>query len=409
MGIHVTKLFLEREFENLKRDLEKASLPEVAAEYKKRLDKMHNQPLNIAVTGDAGAGKSSLVNAIRGVSDHDMEAAKVGVVEETMEPKEYPHPKFPNMKIWDLPGIGTPKFQAAEYLKQVNFERYDVFIIVYSERFTENNALLAKEIQKMNKKFYCVRTKIDHSIESEKRNPNFNMEETLETIRNYCEDRIRDTGGPPAKTFLISSWKVKEYDFPLLQETIATELPEHQKDVLTRAMHIFSEKELMMKKKLMKSYIEKVTLVSCYCGTVPVPGLPMVTDIAILQHTLRLLCRAFGFDDRSLHFLEVQTGKRFEELKSAITKTPLANEIDMCLVISRLTKSSLWVSLSALEVILDFIPVVGSLFDGASSPYLTYHFLNKFLNEAVEDAQNVLEMIGVPRERIQGNPKLPFE
>uniref|UniRef100_A0A8C6Y8V7 IRG-type G domain-containing protein n=1 Tax=Naja naja TaxID=35670 RepID=A0A8C6Y8V7_NAJNA len=236
MGNLVLKDFVRREFEDLKSDLNKGNIPKVAAEYQNRLNEMENLPLNIAVTGDAGVGKSSFVNAFRGVKDDDEEASMVDATEGTMEPKPYPHPSFPNIKIWDLPGIGTPKFQAKEYLKKVNFERYDIFIMVISERFTENNAFLAKEIQRMKKKLYYVRSKMDISVQNEKRNENFNMEQTLKSIRNYCQDSLKSTGVPSPRVFLISSREAYKYDFPLLKETIAVELPDHKKDILTLAV-----------------------------------------------------------------------------------------------------------------------------------------------------------------------------
>ncbi|ETE55941.1 Interferon-inducible GTPase 1, partial [Ophiophagus hannah] len=187
MGNTITRDYLWSQFEEFRRDLSQGSVHEMAANYQKHLNEMQNLPLNIAITGQTGAGKSSFVNAFRGVMDDDDEAAEVGTVERTKEPKAYPHPYCPNIQIWDLPGIGTPKFKATEYLQKVQFERYDVFIIVTSDDFTENDALLTKEIQRMRKKFYCVRTKIDVNLDSEKRKNNFMKEKTLAFIRKCCE------------------------------------------------------------------------------------------------------------------------------------------------------------------------------------------------------------------------------
>ncbi|XP_070805988.1 interferon-inducible GTPase 5-like [Pituophis catenifer annectens] len=389
MGNKITRDSLWKESEELRSDLSQGSIHKMALEYKQHLNETPNLPLNIAVTGQVGAGKSSFINAIRSVMDDDEGAAEVGTVEKTTEPKAYPHPSFPNIKIWDLPGIGTSRFNAAEYVQKVQFERYDVFIMVISERFTENDALLAKEIQRTKKKFYYVRSRIDASIKSEKRKKNFNMEKSLAIIRSYCEDSLREAGDLSARVFLISSWKVHMYDFPLLQERIAAELPDHKKDILTPSLQIFSENELMKKKELMKSYIKKVALVSCACGIVRVPGLSMLCDIGILLDALKRICNTFGFDNQSLHFLAFQTGKEFEELRSAIKKTPLANTINIGLVFSLLKKSSLWVNVTIVELVLDFIPVIGSVFGGASSFAVTYYFLNSFLDDAVEDAQNL--------------------
>ncbi|XP_070805834.1 interferon-inducible GTPase 5-like [Pituophis catenifer annectens] len=389
MGNLVLKDFVRKEFEDLKSDLNEGNVPKVAAEYQKHLKEIQNLPLNIALTGDAGVGKSSFVNAFRGVSDDDDEAAEVGPGKETLVIKAYPHPSFPNIKIWDLPGIGTYKVKAAKYLKNVQFEKYDVFIMVISDRFTENNIMLAKEIQRMKKKFYYVCSKIDVTINNEKWKKNFNVEDTLASMRQYCEDSLKEAAGISSSVFLVSSREVHMYDFPLLQERIAAELPDHKKDILTLSVQIFSENELMRKKELMKSYIKKVALISCAFGAVPVPGLSMACDVGILVDALRCFCRVFGLDDRSLHFLALQTGKQFEELRSAIKKTPLANAVDAELVFSLLMKSSLWVAVSLVEMALDFIPLIGSVFGGASSYLVTYHFLNSFLDDAVEDAQNI--------------------
>ncbi|XP_032083804.1 interferon-inducible GTPase 5-like isoform X1 [Thamnophis elegans] len=389
MGNLVLKDAVRREFEDLKSDLNQGNIPKVAAEYQKQLNEMMSLPLNIAVTGDAGVGKSSFVNAFRGVSDDDNEAAKVGPGKETMELKAYPHPSFPNIKIWDLPGIGTYKVKAAKYLKYVQFERYDVFIMVISDRFTENTTLLAKEIQRMKKKFYYVCSRIDVTINNEKGKRNFNLQDTLAAMKKYCEDSLKEAVGVSSSVFLVSNREVHMYDFPLLHERIATELPDHKKDILTLAVQIFSENELMRKKELMKSYIKKVALISCACGAVPVPGLSMACDVGILIDVLRRFCRVFGLDDQSLRFLALHTGKEFQELRSAIKKTPLANTINAELVFSLLMKSSLWVAVSMVEMVLDVIPLIGSVFGGASSYVVTYYFLNSFLDDAVEDAQNV--------------------
>ncbi|KAL7981073.1 hypothetical protein Chor_005307 [Crotalus horridus] len=177
------------------------------------------------------------------------------------------------------------------------------------------------------------------------------------------------------------------YDFPLLQQTIASELPDRKKNILTLSMHIFSENELMKKKELMKSYIKKVAWASCVCGAVPVPRLSMACDTGILVDALKFFCKVFGLDKQFLRFLAAQTGKEFKQLKSAIKKTPLGSTINEKLVFSRLMRSSLCVAELFEELGLDFIPVPWS--GGASSYAVTHYFLNSFLNDAVEDAQNV--------------------
>ncbi|KAL1276961.1 hypothetical protein QQF64_023634 [Cirrhinus molitorella] len=144
-------------------------LEKAVAKAKISFDQFVNVSLNVAVTGKTGSGKSSFVNALRGLNDEDDGAAPTGVTETTMEHTMYEHPEMPNVKIWDLPGIGTPNFKAKKYLKDVKFNTYDFFIILNSERFMEHDIMLAKEIRKQKKSFYFVRSKIDNDITSERK------------------------------------------------------------------------------------------------------------------------------------------------------------------------------------------------------------------------------------------------
>ncbi|XP_061111768.1 interferon-gamma-inducible GTPase 10-like [Conger conger] len=176
----------EDEVREIRDALENQTLTSAVAKIQDYFEQIDRVELNIAITGECGSGKSTFVNAFRGLGDEDECAAETGVVETTMEPAVYPHPKYPKVKVWDLPGIGTPNFKADEYLEKVEFKRYDFFIIIISERFKVNNVLLATEIQRMKKRFYFVRSKIDNSIHAEKRKKDFDEDKTLSIIREDC-------------------------------------------------------------------------------------------------------------------------------------------------------------------------------------------------------------------------------
>ncbi|XP_032084300.1 interferon-inducible GTPase 5-like isoform X1 [Thamnophis elegans] len=407
MGNIFPKDDVRREFEDLKSDLNRGKIPEEAAEYQGYLNKMQNLPLNIAVVGKGGAGKSSFINAFRGINDDEDEATEVWTVEEAKVPRAYPHPSFPNIMMWELPEIRECNSKAADYFKKVQFERYDVFIMIVADRFTENDAFLAKEIQRMRKKFYYVRSKMDISIEGEKRKRNFNMEKTLETIRNYCEDNLKESAELSTRVFLVSNLHAHMYDFPLLREKMATELLDYKKHLLTLAGQVFSEDNLMKKKIKMKSYIKKLAMVSCFFGAVPVVGLSLVCDLGILMVALYYFWKLFGLNHSSLHFLALQTGKGFEELKSGIQKRPLVSTVKAQLVFYLLVKYALWLmlpfvkyleishceTLPVVKLVLDYMPSAESVFCGVSSYAVTYYFLNKFLDNVVEDAHNIREKL----------------
>ena len=173
--------------EDIKKALEKNDTDSAALITQKYLGDINNISLNIAVTGESGVGKSTFVNAFRGIDNTDERAAPTGVVETTMKPEPYPHPRHPNVTLWDLPGVGTTKFPADQYLKYIEFEKFDFFILVSADRFTENDAKLAKAIKTMGKNLYFVRSKIDNNLEAaQKSQREYDEEKTLQEIRDNC-------------------------------------------------------------------------------------------------------------------------------------------------------------------------------------------------------------------------------
>ncbi|TWW54703.1 T-cell-specific guanine nucleotide triphosphate-binding protein 1, partial [Takifugu flavidus] len=216
---------------------------------KKLLERAENTPLNIGITGESGSGKSSFVNAFRGVDHRDNQAAPTGVVETTTEVRAYPHPSYPNVTLWDLPGIGTTNFPADQYLNYVEFEKYDFFIIISDTRFRENDVKLAKEIQKMGKKFYFVRSKVDIDLQNAQRSQrNFDAEQTLALIRENCKEGLLKEGVQAPQVFLLSNFELQRHDFHRLHATLERELPEHKRDALLFAMPNMSL-EIIEKKK----------------------------------------------------------------------------------------------------------------------------------------------------------------
>ncbi|XP_062373430.1 T-cell-specific guanine nucleotide triphosphate-binding protein 2-like [Sardina pilchardus] len=189
------------------------------------VDIFDNVVLNIAITGVSGTGKSTFVNAIRGVSDTDEGAAPTGEIETTTECTMYPHPVMPNVRIWDLPGIGTQYFKAKTYIKDVKFQNYDFFIIVSEKRFREYDIMLAKEIKKNKKAFYFVRSMVDQDIANAARR-GVPENETLQRIRKDCEENLREMGSPPV--FLISSFYLEKFDFQELLNALERDLPDLQ-------------------------------------------------------------------------------------------------------------------------------------------------------------------------------------
>ncbi|XP_051575969.1 uncharacterized protein irgq1 isoform X2 [Myxocyprinus asiaticus] len=188
--------------------------------------------IDIAVTGESGAGKSTLINAFLGLCPDDAGAAPTGVVETTMQPTMYQLPNHPQVRLWDLPGMGTPTFASKTYVKTMNFDSYDMFMVVMSERVRENNMLLIDEILRQKKPFYVIRTKIDNDMRTQKKKPHFSEISALNHIRQDCEKYLKEKH-LDTQVFLVSAHDTINYEMQKLINTLKNEVPQLRAEVFS--------------------------------------------------------------------------------------------------------------------------------------------------------------------------------
>ncbi|XP_078268003.1 interferon-inducible GTPase 5-like [Rhinoraja longicauda] len=310
--------FTQDELNKLKSDSETGGVEKIQPLLVKKVNELDKTELNIAVTGDTCAGKSTFINAMRGLRSKDEGAAEVGFTMTTMEPTGYPHPNLPNVRYWDMPGIGSTRFPVDSYLKEMQFEKYDFFIIVSAGRFTENDAKLAIEIKWLGKRFYIVRSKIDVDLNAMREEGRESDEDAeLEKIRSDCISRLGKAGFPDPIVFLISSFQKNMYDFPRLIEALADDLPNIKKSVFVLARPNLSVEVIRKKGEILRNRIWMWAIISGGVGAVPVPGLSVACDIGILIGAIIYFRECLCLDDASLRRLAERTGTSMGELKAA--------------------------------------------------------------------------------------------
>ncbi|KAM9114311.1 interferon-inducible GTPase 5-like isoform 2-T3 [Pangshura tecta] len=370
------------EIMGLFKDKEQAEVGSIA---QAELDSFTSTMLNIAITGETGAGKSSFINALRGLAAEDDGAAPTGVTETTMEPTVYPYPNHPNVRLWDLPGIGAPDFQPTTYLRQVNFKRYDFFMIIASERFKCNHVTLAREIEKMGKRFYFVRSKVDEDLRNEERDHprTFSQGSILQRLKMNCRKHLQKAGISNQEIFLVSSCEFTKYDAPALVKTLQDDLQGLQRLAFLLSLPNLSAEIIEEKKAALKKLIWRISLASAFVNVIPIPGLSVACDIGILLASMIGFYKYFGLDDRSLATLARQAGKPIAELKAVII-SPRAEEITRDVVIKLLLKEE-----TVFLRVIALIPMIGSIIIGTISFITTYFMLSSFLDEVVEDAKRV--------------------
>ncbi|XP_040915907.1 interferon-inducible GTPase 5-like [Toxotes jaculatrix] len=378
------------EIKEIKDLLENNDAAAAAAKIQEYLDEQNNIPLNIAVTGESGSGKSTFVNVFRGINNRDEGAAPTGCVETTSKPTPYAHPNYPNVTLWDLPGIGTINFPADEYLNYVGFEKFDFFIIISADRFRENDVKLALEIERMKKKFYFVRSKIDSNLrDAEEDQRDFNEERTLAQIRENCIQGLQKQGFESPQVFLVSSRKLHLYDFHLLEETLERELSAHKRNALLFVIPSVSRGIIDKKKDALQSKIKYLASISALIASAPVPGLSIAVDLDMMVKTIKEYQVTFGLDNESLENLARSARLTLADLRAEMTSPLAATEITKELITSILHSFTSLKSLMKAEEGSRYIPLFGIPAAMTCSFIFSYNALNTFLNMLADDAQRV--------------------
>ncbi|CAD7944806.1 unnamed protein product [Amoebophrya sp. A120] len=209
----------ERKKQEYLRMLQEYPIPEWLTPY--------SQKLNIAIVGPSGAGKSSLNNRFRGLRKRKLAEERglpwcaTGSTETTMFATPYPvlapggseGAYESGILLWDLPGVGTPRFPKETYFRDVGLRHFQCVLLVSSQRFTENDKAISDECKRVGRECIFVRTKVDVDIEREEEDNDMGEKQVLDKIRG---DLQRHGVSHP---YLVSA-KEPDFDMDLLRKKI---------------------------------------------------------------------------------------------------------------------------------------------------------------------------------------------
>lgn len=349
-------------------------------------DKWKQIPLYVAVTGNSGVGKSCFINAFRNVKRGEDLFAEEDVVETTAEPTPYKHPEHDNFVLWDLPGVGTSTYPRERYMKKVEFQKYDFFLILSSQRFTENDHWLANEITRAGKRFFFLRTQIDVDV---LKRSDLKEVEVVQKVRYDCMSRLQVQGFDNAKEllFLINNKDPLQYDFDKLTTAILEKLPMEKREALALSLTTLTDGVIKAKKSALQKRIFLVAIASAAGAAVPIPGVGLAVDVAILLGEAHEYRKQFGLDDKTLE-------ENARALESTVDR--LKKDLDLrSLIISASVKSitglctSVAVSTATENAIKFAVPIIGSVIAAGISYGVSVACLTSLLQSFSVDAIKV--------------------
>ncbi len=263
-------------------------------ELRRKWKDMESVQVKIALLGQPGAGKSSIINALL-----DTKGFKSGQgTDTTVEVQEA---KFGSLIIADFPGYGTQKFPVDEWVKKFKPDDYDLYLFVFSGKLHNSDAELFKYLKKWRDErqhpFFIVRNKEDDIWEDGK-----SLEELKNEIRN---DVIAKVGETTAKVY-FTSCKEKTGLEELKNDIFKSNISEVKKSKLTAAFRADTLNDIKMKREICLGDVTAYAWAGAANALNPVPGVDVSVDVGIFYKMMKDIREAFGFgDDDELRKYEV--------------------------------------------------------------------------------------------------------
>ena len=326
------------------------------------------------------------------MQDIDLRAAEVDVDECTREPACYDHPRNPNIKLWDLPGITNPIYNGDldMYCKNVPFDEYDTFLIFTKDRLTADDLKLAERIRSTGKKFFFIRARIDQDVDNARRSKQkfFDKDATLDKIRKKLWQSLIERGllEDDKEIFLISNHFPAEYQFDELTQAILAVLPQRQRESLTLTIDnalLLSKNTLKEKVEVLKKRIKYVAIASAFAAAIPIPAASVVADIALIKSEVDFYISQLGLPEEGSNAFSLLSLNTQSELKA------------FSLTVSTFTRIGELLEKNCTESVVRelsrSIPIIGVVTASSLSYGATYYFLSKWLAQLEEFALKVLE------------------
>ena len=345
---------------------------------KKDYDAIKNATVNIAISGQSGAGKSSLINAIVG-----RKVADVGITETTLHIKKY---TSNGIHFSDLPGCGTEKFPIKNYIEQCNLENFDAVIVVTANRFFENDLWLIKEMIRIGRPVYVVRTKMDVSITDGMHDDNLTEYEVFEKVKNDIKSNI---GICQIKgIYLTSSREPLKMDLSKLLIDIEHNLTGIKKQRFMADVAPLNDQILEEKYVIAKKVVAYGASAAALNGINPIPGLDIGLDIAILMQMSKEIQSIYGLDEKSLNELSKRMGNSANltaiKVKAGQYAAKFIAKEGIMLLLKRLS-----VNIGSKEI-LKFIPFVGQIAAAGIGYKMADSFGSDLIDESHEFAKEIL-------------------
>jgi GTP-binding protein EngB required for normal cell division/uncharacterized protein (DUF697 family) len=260
------------------------TLQEEAERLRAELEKLDQVRVRVALFGQPGAGKSSIINALVG-----RELAVTGErTDTTVEARSYQHE---GIIYTDLPGFGTTRFPVETYWDQFQLDEQDLLLCVKDSKFSDaDDRMFFEQLWQRGKVCLFVHNKSDTLW-----SPNRNAEEIRNELRADLSERL----APRTAQLVFTSCRTKE-GLDELERAVSEVLPNAKRERWERAATAYSEEWLQRKRKLIEREVHIGAALSAINGFNPIPGADLAIDLSALATLLVRIRNHYGLSDARL-------------------------------------------------------------------------------------------------------------
>jgi small GTP-binding protein len=342
------------------------SIQDETKEIKRKLDEADETIVKVALFGQPGAGKSSLINKIVGEK-----VAEVGVeTDKTVELARY---EAKGLEFADLPGYGTTNFPKDSYFQKFDMMQFDLFLCVTSGKFHDADTEFFQELKKKSGKV-CIFVVNKHDELWEDDTP-------IEKLEKRKHEDIIKQVGQQVKVIFTSCRNNKGLDE--LNEEITNNLSAAKRERWVRGAKAYSERFLLQKKESCEKYVSYAAVASAANGINPIIGVDVAVDISILLKLFKEIRDDYGLTQSFLDELKESTIPTVSGLANNVIKYAIKEGIIILL--------KRFAAQETIKSISKYIPFVGQAIAAGIGYAITSNVGSSYLNDCHELAEQILK------------------
>jgi len=342
------------------------TIREEAERLRRELSALDDVQVRIAVFGQPGAGKSSLINALVG-----QPLAAVGVATDTTrEARDY---AWNGVHLIDLPGYDTRLFPKHSYVERFALEKLDLLVCVFDGKLHEADVELLRVLrEELHKPHLIVRSKLDVLWQDGKSEDELCVDITAD---------IRATLSVPDAEVTFVSCRTRR-GLAELVDRIDAHLDTAKRARWERAAKAYSEVALARKRAACERYVTLAAAAAAANGVNPLPGVDVAVDLTVLLRLFSEIRGAYGLDGD-----ENRYGKFLPVLAPQLAKlVQIATKEGAMALLRRFATSS------AAKNVSKYIPLVGPVVAATLGFVVTKKAGDFYLEECHALAASVLSV-----------------